>query len=445
MQPGQRHRPEASQRQPAPNVPAQAAGQERQETPQAMSGSTQPVAARDAAGASARPADAAPLPGAAAAQSEPGSLQRPGRPEQPERHDGHPATAPAGEPLTELQLSGLQLPEHLRSLLEEAQQQRNRGYRGRFAPSPTGALHRGNLRTALLSWLAARRRGGTWLLRLDDLDTPRNRPGAEEAILADLRWLGLHWDGPVLRQSERRGLYASVLSCLRQAGWLYPCTCSRRLLADISAPHGGLNVYPGFCRQRPVAWGPQQGRLPSWRLRLPPGDLQWREACARGGHLDGPSAVGDVVLRRADGVVAYHLATAVDELWLGISEVVRGEDLWSSTGAQVAVMRALGAEPPAYAHVPLWRDASGQRLSKREQAEGLAGLQRDGRDAAAVIGELAASLELVPAGSRLSVLELLESLPAQGPLLPPTHPLPEPAGDSDDATGAAPLRHRIEI
>ncbi len=303
--------------------------------------------------------------------------------------------------------------------LDAAQARRMQGYRGRFAPSPTGSLHRGNLRTALLSWLDARRRGGEWLLRLDDLDTPRNRPGAAEAILADLRWLGLDWDGPVWHQSRRRGLYASVLSALRRSGCLYPCRCSRRLLADISAPHGGLSVYPGFCRQQPLAWGPERGRLPSWRLRLPPGALVWREDSSHGGRLDGTAAVGDVVLRRADGVVAYHLATAVDELWLGISHVVRGEDLWSSTGAQVAVMQALGAEPPDYLHVPLWRDASGQRLSKREQAEGLAGLRRGNRGAAAVIGELAASLDLVPAGTRLSARELLDSLPAEGPLLPP--------------------------
>lgn len=352
------------------------------------------------------------------------------------------------QPLPERPLLELPLPEHLRLQLEQALQQRRGGVRGRFAPSPTGALHRGNLRTALLSWLSARRRGGEWLLRLDDLDTPRNRPGAEQAILADLRWLGLHWDGPLLRQSQRRGLYASVLSALRRAGHLYPCSCSRRLLADISAPHGGLSVYPGFCRTGPSTWGPRQGRLPSWRLRLPPGTLHWREESPRGGHLDGPAGVGDVVLRRADGVVAYHLATAVDELWLGISEVVRGEDLWSSTGAQVAVMRALGAEPPAYAHVPLWRDASGQRLSKRDQAEGLAGLRQGDRDAAAVIGELAASLDLVPAGTRLSAAELLDSLPAQGPLLPPpplTTTLTTTAPDGGEAGGEGPARHRIEI
>ena len=212
------------------------------------------------------------------------------------------------------------------------------------------------------------------------------------------------------RQSAHRGVYATVLSALRRAGRLYPCRCSRRLLADMSAPHGALNVYPGFCREHVPRWGPQAARLPSWRLRLREGAIRWRERCGPPGRLDGPSAVGDVVLRRADGVVAYHLATAVDELLMGISEVVRGDDLWPSTGAQVAVMAALGAGPPRYAHIPLWRDGHGERLSKRQRAEGLEALRRHGEDAAGVIGLLAASLELVPPGSRLSARELAAEL-----------------------------------
>ncbi len=287
---------------------------------------------------------------------------------------------------------------------------REQGYRGRFAPSPTGPLHRGNLRTALLSWLVARLEGGEWLLRIDDLDTPRNRPGAEEAIQADLTWLGLHWDGPIWRQSSRRGTYSTVLSALRRAGWLYPCRCSRRMLADVSAPHGAAPVYPGHCRHLALGWQARQGRLPSWRWRLPAGPILWQERFGPPGLLDGPSQVGDVVLRRADGFLAYHLATAVDELSLGISEVVRGEDLFWATGPQVALMGLLGGEPPGYGHVPLWRDAQGQRLSKREGAEGLAGMRQRGLDAAAVIGELAASAGLVRAGSRLSAAELLQEL-----------------------------------
>lgn len=302
------------------------------------------------------------------------------------------------------------LPDHLAALLQHGLAARAAGYRGRFAPSPSGALHRGNLRTALLSWLDARLRGGVWLLRLDDLDTPRNRAGAEEAITADLRWLGLHWDGPLIRQSERRGLYATALSALRHAGRLYPCRCSRRMLADISAPHGGLQVYPGLCRGLPPLWGPEAGRLPSWRLGLGAGPLTWQERFGPQGRLDAAAAVGDPVLRRADGLVAYHLATAVDELLLGISDVVRGEDLWSSTAPQLAVMAALGADPPRYGHVPLWCDGDGQRLSKREAAEGLAGMRARGLDGPAVVGELAASLALVPPGSRLSAAELLSGV-----------------------------------
>lgn len=216
-----------------------------------------------------------------------------------------------------------------------------------------------------------------------------------------------------LRQSERRGLYGSVLSALRRAGLLYPCRCSRRLLADVSAPHGGWPVYPGFCRQRPLRWGAEGGRLPSWRLRLPEGPISWPERHGRPGRLDGPGQVGDVVLRRADGFLAYHLATAVDELSLGISDVLRGHDLWPSTGAQVALMAVLGHPPPRYGHLPLWCDASGRRLSKREGAEGLEGWRQRGLDAPAVIGELAASAGLVAAGSRLSARELLAELTPQ--------------------------------
>ena len=281
---------------------------------------------------------------------------------------------------------------------------------GRYAPSPTGPLHRGNLSTALLSWLVTRLQGGEWLLRIDDLDRPRNRPGALGAIVADLGWLGLSWDGPLVLQSERRGLYASTLSWLRRSGALYPCRCSRRLLADISAPHGAFAVYPGTCAGLDPTWGPIGGRLPSWRLRLPPGRLGWQEQLAAAGDLDGPNRVGDVVLRRADGLVAYHLATAVDELSLGISDVVRGHDLWPATAAQVAVMAVLGAPAPTYWHGPLVLDGSGQRLAKRNGAAGVSALRDRGLDGPGVVGLLAADLDLVERGSRLSAAELLAEL-----------------------------------
>jgi glutamyl-tRNA synthetase len=308
----------------------------------------------------------------------------------------------------------LPLPLHLRQRLIPCPAGSEAPYRGRFAPSPTGPLHRGNLRTALLSWLDARLHGGLWRLRIDDLDRPRNRPGAEASILADLDWLGLGWDGPLVRQSERRGLYGSVLSTLRRAGLLYPCRCSRRMLADPSAPHGEAPVYPGSCRPRsrhPTPhWGPENGRLPSWRLALPDGTIQWQERLAAPGVRLAAPEVGDPVLRRADGVLAYHLATAVDELDLGISTVVRGEDLWASTAPQVAVMEALGGTAPRYAHVPLWRSSGGERLAKRSGAEGLAALRLEGLEAPQVIGLLAASLDLLPAGAALTAEELAAEL-----------------------------------
>ena len=302
------------------------------------------------------------------------------------------------------------LPAHLREALFAAQHQRSRQPRSRYAPTPSGPLHMGNLRTALLSWLQARLCGAEWLLRIDDLDTPRNRPGAEAQAVADLQWLGLDWDGQLLRQSERRGLYSSVLSALRRSGSLYPCHCSRRMLAHLSAPHGAWPLYPGTCRPLSPDWCARLGRWPSWRLRLSPGLLQWRERGFGASQLDGATEVGDVVLRRADGFLAYHLATAVDELWLGITTVVRGEDLWVSTGPQVALMQQLGCTPPEYWHVPLLLDGSGARLSKREGASGLEGWRQQGGDAATLIGTWAAQFGWVPHGSKLSSDELLQEV-----------------------------------
>ena len=160
----------------------------------------------------------------------------------------------------------MQFPDHLQRHLERGVALRDAGrYRGRFAPSPTGVLHLGNLQTALLSWLAARQLGGDWLLRIDDLDTPRNRSGAIEAIQMDLTWLGLNWDGPVILQSQRRGIYASWLSWLRRSGKLFACRCSRRELT-------GQPIYPGTCRRAERGWGWKQKRLPSWRLQVPAAD-----------------------------------------------------------------------------------------------------------------------------------------------------------------------------
>jgi len=277
------------------------------------------------------------------------------------------------------------LPLHLQRVLTASTGLYQGRYVGRFAPTPSGPLHLGNLRTALLSWLVARREGGVWLLRIDDLDTPRLRAGAVLSALDDLRWLGLDWDGPVVLQSQRRGLYNAVLSHLRRTGLLYACRCSRRQLA-------GVPIYPGTCRELDLAWGWQHNRLPAWRLQVQ------GQACA---------SCGDVVVRRADGVIAYHLASAVDELACGITEVVRGADLAPVRWAQEAVMEAMGQPAPAYRHVPLLCDAHGAKLAKRERSAGLRPLRDEGATPADVVGSLAQGLHLVPAGIALTAQELL--------------------------------------
>lgn len=282
----------------------------------------------------------------------------------------------------------MNLPDHLEAVLERGRQKRLLGYRGRFAPTPSGPLHLGNLRTALISWLQARLNSGEWLLRIDDLDTPRIREGAIESALADLSWLGLTWDGPVIMQSQRLGLYGSCLSALRREQLLYPCRCSRRQL-------GAGRRYPGTCRDLSRGWGLKEGRLPSWRLRVKP--------------VDEPRC-GDLVLRRADGFIAYHLSTALDELALGITEVVRGADLASVCIAQQAVIAALEEHPPCYRHTPLLCDAHGQKLSKRERAEGLEPFQALQWSPEKVVGWLAGSLGLVEQNCSLSVSDLLQEL-----------------------------------
>ncbi len=216
-------------------------------------------------------------------------------------------------------------------------------------------------------------------------------PGAIEAIQSDLRWLGLEWDGPVLLQSERRGIYHSWLSWLRRSGCLFACRCSRRQLA-------GQPIYPGFCRTAGHHWGWQRQRLPSWRLRVADDD---------------PHGSGDVVMRRADGFIAYQLATVIDELSFGITDVVRGADLREALPAQRSVFAALGESPPQFRHGPLLCDASGQKLSKREASSGLEPLRAAGLDEAAVIGRLASGLQLLDPGARLSATELLEHMTQQ--------------------------------
>ena len=230
--------------------------------------------------------------------------------------------------------------------------------------------------------------------------------------------MGLDWDeGPDIggphgpyRQSGRRWRYHKALSSLRRRGLLFPCRCSRRMLAAISAPHGAVPLYPGTCRNR-RDWGPGQGKLPSWRWRAPSRPCRVPEMLQPPPEGWLPTMVGDVVLRRADGFVAYHLATAVDEMAMGITQVFRGADLLPTTAVQVALMEELGGIPPRYWHGPLLRDRHGQRLAKRTGAGGVEALRQTGWDAPAVVGALAASVGLLDDGrQRLSATELLSGL-----------------------------------
>jgi glutamyl-tRNA synthetase len=297
-------------------------------------------------------------------------------------------------------------------------------FRGRFAPSPTGALHLGNLRTALLAWLFARVPSSTFVLRLDDLDVPRTRPGCAEAMFSDLHWLGLDWDeGPDIggpygpyAQSERSQIYRDHLERLRDANAVYPCYCSRRDIAlAASAPHGTHHgsPYPGTCRDedgRARQHSRHPERPPSYRFRVERQIVEVHD----GVHgifrqeLVGPA--DDFIVWRSGGTAAYQLAAVVDDALMQIGEVVRGDDLLQSTVLQVLLYRALDYRLPAFSHVPLWLDQNGARLAKRIGSTGLQPLRASGEDPKNVVGMLAASCGLVPKEACCSATELVSRL-----------------------------------
>jgi glutamyl-tRNA synthetase len=292
--------------------------------------------------------------------------------------------------------------------------------RGRYAPSPTGALHLGNLRTALLAWLFARCSGGRFVLRIEDLDRPRVRPGASDELLADLRWLGLDWDegpdvgGPVAPylQSGRAGYYEHALRQLSEAGLVYPCYCSRADIARIaSAPHGNEGPrYPGTCRGLSQAQRRQReaaGCRPCMRLRVPDERVVgFADLLVGQSSQQVQQAVGDFILRRADGIVAYQFAVVVDDGLMGINQVVRGCDLLSSTARQILLFEALAFPVPVFAHVPLYLDSAGRRLAKRGRSAGLQPLRAGGATPEHIVGQLAASCGLAGAGETISAGQL---------------------------------------
>lgn len=294
-------------------------------------------------------------------------------------------------------------------------------YRGRFAPSPTGLLHAGSLVAALASWLDARAHGGDWLVRIEDVDTPRCVAGAGEAILGQLAACGLHPDEPVWWQHARGAAYGAALQTLRERGQAYDCACTRAdidaALAAAGRPHErfGERVYPGTCRSG------LRGRPPrAVRLRVH-GTIEWTDRRLGRQRQDLTSEVGDFVLKRADGLWAYQLAVVVDDAAQGITDVVRGEDLADNTARQIALQRALGLPTPRHLHTPLVRAADGHKLSKQNGATPL-----DLRDPVAALAAAGAVLG-VPVPATGGVADWLAAAVAAwaGIIAAPDHRSPE--------------------
>jgi len=272
---------------------------------------------------------------------------------------------------------------------------------GRYAPSPTGDLHLGNIRTALIAWLHARVQGGRFLLRIEDLDLPRVVKGSAEKIIHDLEWLGLDWDGEVVVQSKRNDLYEAALSKLEAKDLVYPCFCSRKDIRQAaSAPHAEVDgvsaVYAGTCAHLSNVEIATKKKLkePALRLRV------------SGSLVD---SCGDFVIKRADTLFAYQLAVVVDDLDQGVTEVVRGTDLLESTDRQLYLAKKLQPKvsPINYLHAPLMLDTQGKRMSKRDGSLSITEYRAKGYSAHKLIGELAAGLGLIDQNRALSASELL--------------------------------------
>ena len=288
--------------------------------------------------------------------------------------------------------------------------------RGRLAPSPTGAQHVGNARTYLIAWLAARSRGGVVRLRVEDIDTPRTKPGAAEQALADLRWLGLDWDGDPVVQTTRLATHEAALDELKRHELVYPCTCTRTDIASAaSAPHAGDDgpTYPGTCSHRTVADAGTLDRPYAWRFRVTDSPA-FDDLFLGPTHIDLKQVGGDFVVWRSFAVPAYQLAVVVDDAAAGVTEVVRGDDLVPSTPRQLLLYRALGLTPPAFAHVPLVVGPDGRRLAKRHGDTRLSALRAAGVTAEALVGLLAWSCGWLPEPQPVGARELLPAFTLDG-------------------------------
>ena len=278
---------------------------------------------------------------------------------------------------------------------------------GRFAPTPSGRMHLGNVFAGLIAWLSVRSRGGTMVLRMEDLDTQRTSAEYARILREDLLWLGLDWDIETQPQSRRAQVYDRYFDILEQKGLLYPCYCTRSQLHSVNAPHlsDGTYVYPGTCRNLTREEQAAFDRKPAWRVKVP--DRQWTvEDLVQGTYKENlVTDCGDFVVRRADGTYVYQLAVTVDDGEAGVTEVVRGTDLLSSAPRQMYLQELFGFNHPQYGHVPLLLAPDGRRLSKRDQDLDL-GVLRQRMTAQALIGSLAYTAGLVSSPAPISPREL---------------------------------------
>jgi len=284
----------------------------------------------------------------------------------------------------------------------------------RLAPSPTGALHLGNLRTFLANYLLARQRGWKVLMRVEDIDGPRIKPGAAEEMLAELRWLGLEWDEPAVWQSRRMVAYESALAKLAAMGEAYPCVCSRKDVVTASgAPHAedGAAAYPGTCRgvySSAAQASAAAGRCAAWRVKTPAETITVADRFAGPRRFDLARTCGDFVVYRGEGLPAYQLAVVVDDAEAGVDAIVRGEDLLESAARQIHLRRLLGLSPePAYWHLPLVVGPDGRRLAKRHGDTRLGAYRRAGATPRRVLGLLAAWSGAMARPGEISMEDLL--------------------------------------
>ena len=280
---------------------------------------------------------------------------------------------------------------------------------GRFAPSPSGRMHLGNVFSAMLAWLSIRSCGGKLVLRIEDLDPDRCRREYADQLKRDLEWLGLTWDEEQTPQSLRSEAYRGMFSRLEEKNLVYPCYCSRVELHAASAPHAsdGTLLYAGTCRNLTDAQRAAKTKTPCWRVAVPDEDVSFTDGLQGAYTQNLACGCGDFIIRRADGVYAYQLAVVTDDAQAGVTQVVRGSDLLSSTPRQIWLYRLFGFEPPHFVHIPLLCDVDGRRLSKRDEDLDL-GLLRERFTPEQVIGALAFAAHLTDRAEPASVRELVQ-------------------------------------